>query len=313
MDGEAGMDALILTVVATSVPLLLAATGELVAERSGVLNLGVEGMMLIGAVAAIAATLATGNPYAGVLAGAAAGALAAMLFAFLTVNLATNQVATGLALTIFATGLSGLIGAPLVGRTAESLAGIAIPLLSSIPVVGAILFRQDLLFYVAVAMLIAVNWMLFRTRWGMVLRAVGDAHDNAHALGYSVALVRWLAVCFGGMMAGLGGAYLPLVITPHWSDGITAGRGWIALALVVFASWMPWRLLAGALVFGGITILQLTGQARGWALPPQFLSMMPYVATILALVLISVRVRAKGGATAAPPACLGKPFGAGIH
>ena len=305
------MSALVLTVLATSTPLLLAATGELVAERSGVLNLGVEGMMLVGAVAALTAVLATGNPYLGIVAGAVAGMAAAMLFAFFAVTLMTNQVATGLALTIFATGFSGLIGAPLVGRSAESLPAIALPLLSSIPVVGPVLFTQDLLFYIALAVLAAVHWMLFRTRWGMILRAVGDQHDSAHALGYSVLLVRWTAVSFGGAMAGLGGAYLPLVLTPHWSEGMTAGRGWIALALVVFASWMPGRLLVGALLFGGIGIIQLTGQARGLTVPSQFLSMMPYVATIAALVLISMRAR--GGAVTAVPACLGKPFHAGIR
>ena len=305
------MSALALTVLATSVPLLLAATGELVAERSGVLNLGVEGMMLIGAVASLTAVLATGNPYTGIVAGAAAGAATAMLFALLTVTLMTNQVATGLALTIFATGFSGLVGAPLVGRAAEALPQIALPWLSALPVVGPILFNQDLLFYIAFAALAAVHVTLFHTRWGMVLRAVGDQHDSAHALGYSVAAVRWLAVGFGGMMAGLAGAYLPLALTPHWSDGMTAGRGWIALALVVFASWMPGRLLVGALLFGAIGILQLTGQARGWIIPSQFLSMMPYVATILALVLISMRAR--GGAATSVPACLGKPFHAGVR
>ena len=305
------MTALALAVLATSVPLLLAATGELVAERSGVLNLGVEGMMLVGAVAALTATLATGNPYLGALAGAAAGLAASALFAALTVNLMANQVATGLALTIFATGFSGLAGAPLVGRSAESLPEIALPLLSSLPVLGGVLFRQDPLFYFAVVALAAVHWSLFRTRWGMVLRAVGDHHGSAHALGHNVAMVRWAAVCFGGTMAGLGGAYLPLALIPHWSEGMTAGRGWIALALVVFASWMPGRLLLGALLFGGIGILQLAGQARGWVVPPQFLSMMPYVATIAALVLMSARPGR--GSAASVPACLGKPFHAGAN
>ena len=300
------MTALMLTVLATSIPLLLAATGELVAERSGVLNLGVEGMMLIGAVAALSAVLATGNPYSGIIAGAAAGAVTAMLFAFFAVTLLTNQVATGLALTIFATGFSGLVGAPLIGKTGLALPIIELPVISSIPVVGDLLFKQDLLFYLAFVLLGLVAFMLFRTRWGMILRAVGDEHHSAHALGDHVALVRWLAVGFGGMMAGLAGAYLPLVLTPHWSEGMTAGRGWIALALVVFASWMPGRLLIGALIFGGITILQLTGQARGWMVPPQFLSMLPYIATIGALVLISIRSRE--GSFISVPACLGKPF-----
>ncbi len=299
------MTALLLTVLATSIPLLLAATGELVTERSGVLNLGVEGMMLMGAVSALAATLYTGNPYAGILAGAIAGLLSAFIFAFFTVSLLTNQVATGLALTIFATGFSGLVGAPLVGKTAASLPVISLPLLDQIPYVGVLLFQQDLLFYIAFGLIIAVSLFFNRTRLGMIIRAVGDNHASAHALGYSVAKIRWLAVGFGGFCAGMGGAYIPLVLTPHWSEGMTAGRGWIALALVVFASWRPERVVLGALIFGGITIMQLAGQARGWAIASQLLSMLPYLATILALVLISAR---SSKLYLIVPACLGRPF-----
>lgn len=299
------MTALLLTVLATSIPLLLAANGELIAERSGVLNLGVEGMMLMGAVSALGATLYTGNPYTGILAGAVAGILTSLIFAFFAVSLMTNQVATGLALTIFATGFSGLAGAPLVGKTAESLPKISIPGLEHLPYIGGLLFQQDLLLYLAFALIIATSIFLKRTRGGMILRAVGDNHDSAHALGYDVIRVRWIAVGFGGMCAGLGGAYIPLVLTPHWSEGMTAGRGWIALALVVFASWIPYRILVGALIFGGITIMQLAGQARGWTIPSQVLSMLPYLATILALVLMSIRA---SSSYLTVPASIGKPF-----
>ena len=302
------MEQLILTVILTSVPLIFAASGELIAERSGVLNLGVEGMMLMGAVSAFAIAMGTGSPILGMFAGAFAGALTAGIFAFFTLGLATNQVATGLALTIFGTGLSGLIGAPLVGHAIDGLPQIHIPLLADIPVLGMLLFQHDIMVYLAVVMVGLCAWVLNATRVGLIIRAVGDNHDSAHALGYSVLGVRLLAVMFGGMMAGLGGAYLPLVLTPHWAEGMTAGRGWIALALVVFASWRPWRVLGGALVFGGITIMQLAGQARGWTIPSQFLSMLPYLATIIVLVLIS---RNREFALANSPACLGRIFHAG--
>jgi simple sugar transport system permease protein len=297
--------ALILTVLATSIPLMLAATGELITERSGVLNLGVEGMMLMGAVSALGATLYTGNPYLGVFAGAAVGMMTSMVFAFFAINLMTNQVATGLALTIFATGLSGLVGAPLIGKTAANLPKINIPLAEEIPLIGEMLFQQDFLFYLSILLIIGISVFLYRTRGGMILRAVGDNHDSAYALGYGVLKVRWLATGFGGLCAGMGGAYIPLVLTPHWSEGMTAGRGWIALALVVFASWIPYRIIIGALIFGGITIMQLAGQARGWIIPSQVLSMLPYLATILALVLISMR---SSSSYLTVPTTLGKPF-----
>ena len=299
------MTALILTVLATSIPLILAATGELVAERSGVLNLGVEGMMLMGAVSALAATLYTADPYTGIIAGALAGMGMALIFAFFAITLMTNQVATGLALTIFATGFSGLVGAPLVGHTAMSLPRLHIPFLEDIPAIGVILFQQDLMFYMAFAIIAGVALFLRHTRRGMILRAVGDDHHSAHVLGYSVGKTRWLATAFGGLCAGLGGAYIPLVLTPHWSEGITAGRGWIALALVVFASWIPYRIVIGAIIFGGITIMQLAGQARGWTIPSQVLSMLPYLATIFALVLISTRA---SSSYLTVPKMIGKPF-----
>jgi ABC-type uncharacterized transport system permease subunit len=299
------MDALVLTVVLTSVPLILAATGELIAEKSGVLNLGVEGMMLMGAVAAFAVTSLSGNPYLGIISGAIAGGITAVVFAVFALGLATNQVATGLALTIFGAGLSGLIGAPYVGGTIEGLSVFAIPFLSEMPIFGSLFFKLDPLAYFSILMLATVSVFLNNTRAGLILRAVGNNHDSAHALGYSVLQVRCLAVVFGGMMAGLAGAYLPLVLTPHWSEGMTAGRGWIALALVVFASWMPSRILIGALLFGGITIMQLVGQARGWEMPSQFLSMLPYLATIAVLVLIS---RNRNIALMRAPAHLGRIF-----
>jgi ABC-type uncharacterized transport system permease subunit len=299
------LEQLILTVIMTSVPLVFAATGELVAERSGVLNLGVEGMMLMGAVAAFAAAFGTGSLLFAVIAGGVAGALTAAVFALFALGLATNQVATGLALTIFAAGLSGLVGAPLVGHAIEGLPQIEIALLSDLPVIGPLIFSLDIMAYLSVGILAAVAWFLKSSRAGLVLRAVGDNHESAYALGYPVLRVRTLAVLFGGMMAGLGGAYLPLMLTPHWAEGMTAGRGWIALALVVFASWMPSRVLIGALLFGGITILQFAGQARGWTVPPQFLSMLPYIVTILVLVLIS---RNREQKLANFPACLGRVF-----
>ena len=213
-------------------PLILAATGELVAEKSGVLNLGVEGMMLMGAVAAFGAASLSGNPYMGIMAGALGGMATAAVFGLFALGLATNQVATGLALTIFGTGLSGLIGAPLVGSAIDGLSAITIPLLSEIPLIG-VAFTLDFMAYLSIAIVAAVAYFLTKTRMGLVLRATGANHDSAHALGYNVLAVRWMAVLFGGFMAGLAGAYLPLVLTPHWAEGMTAGRGWIALALVV--------------------------------------------------------------------------------
>jgi len=294
---------LLLTILLTSVPLILAATGELVAERSGVLNLGVEGMMLMGAVAAFGAASLSGSPYMGIMAGALGGMMTAAVFGLFALGLATNQVATGLALTIFGTGLSGLIGAPLVGSAIDGLSSITIPILSELPLIG-VAFTLDFMAYLSIALVAGVAYFLKKTRWGLVLRATGANHDSAHALGYNVLAVRWMAVLFGGFMAGLAGAYLPLVLTPHWAEGMTAGRGWIALALVVFASWQPWRVVVGAILFGGITIMQLAGQARGWTIQPQFLSMLPYLATIIVLVSIS----RKGGVLHKAPAHLGRIF-----
>ena len=264
--------------------------------------------MLMGAVSAFGIAMVSGSLVLGVIAGGLAGMLTAALFGVLVLGFATNQVATGLALTIFGAGLSGLVGAPLIGHAIDGLPVLRIPVLSDLPTVGKLVFSHDLMAYGAVVMVALVAWFLKRTRGGLVLRAIGDNHDSAHALGYPVLGVRFMAVLFGGMMAGLGGAYLPLMLTPHWAEGMTAGRGWISLALVVFASWMPWRVLVGALIFGGITIMQLAGQAEGWTVPSQFLSMLPYLATIIVLVLIS---RNRDFALANSPACLGRAFHAG--
>ena len=256
-----------------------AAAGELVAEKSGVLNLGVEGMMLVGAVSAFATAVATGSPVLAIIAGAIGGAVMAFLFGVLTLSLLANQVATGLALTIFGIGLSALFGQGLVGTPLEPLSKLNIPGISEIPLVGPAIFGHDFLVYFSVVMTGAVAWFLYRSQWGLVLRAVGESHDAAHAIGYHVIGIRYLAVLFGGAMAGLGGAYLSLSYTPMWIENMTAGRGWIALALVVFATWRPWRVLLGAYLFGGVTIMQLHIQGFGIDVPSQILSMLPYVAT----------------------------------
>ena len=303
-----GMDWLVpvlLTVITASTPLLFAATGELIAEKSGVLNLGIEGMMLVGAVAGFACASTTGSGLLAILAAAAAGIVMSLIFAFLTLTLMANQVATVLALTIFGVGLSALIGADYVGYALEPLPRLAIPGVSSLPVIGPILFGQDFLVYLSFALLLAVALFLSRTRPGLVLKAVGESHEAAHALGYPVVRIRYLATLFGGAMAGLGGAYLSLVYTPLWAENMTAGRGWIALALVVFSTWRPGRLLLGAYMFGAITILQLHAQGLGFDVPSQIMSMLPYLATVLVLVLISrdaTKIRLNA------PACIGKVF-----
>jgi simple sugar transport system permease protein len=291
-------------VISASTPLLFAATGELVVERSGVLNLGVEGMMLMGAVTGFAATISTGSATLGILAAALAGAALALVFAVLTLTLMANQVATGLALTIFGIGLSALLGAGFVGQPVPALTKLAIPGLSSLPVIGPVLFGQDGLVYLSVALTATTAWFLKKTRTGMMLRAIGESAESAHSLGLPVLRVRYLATLFGGAAAGLGGAFLSLSYTPMWMEGMTSGRGWIALALVVFGSWRPWRVLAGAYLFGGVTILQLHAQGIVH-LPAQVFSMLPYLATIAVLTVISSG-HWRGRLTA--PADLGKPF-----
>jgi simple sugar transport system permease protein len=296
---------LLLTTLTASTPLLLAALGELVVERSGVLNLGVEGMMLTGAISGFAVMSLTGSPALALLAAIAAGAVLAAIFAFLVLILLSNQVATGLALTIFGTGLSALIGTGFTGRPVPPLAKLALPGLSALPVLGR-LFEQDALVYLALLATAAVAWFLKSTRGGLVLRAVGEADLSAHSIGYPVLRIRFLAILFGGAMAGLGGAYLSLAYTPMWVENMTAGRGWIALAIVVFAAWRPWRAAAGAYLFGGVTVLQLYLQGSGLLpIPPQLLSMLPYLGTILVLTLISSGPFRR---RFSPPACLGRPF-----
>ena len=298
-------EAIVLSVIAASTPLLLAAAGELVVERAGVLNLGTEGMMIMGAACAFAGAWLTGSTFIGALFGIAAGVAMSVIFAALTLGLAVNQVATGLALTILGIGASGLIGAGFVGERITPAPHLYIPGLSDLPVLGRILFNQDPFVYVSILLIVGIWWFLYRTRAGLILRAVGDNHTSAHALGYPVLKVRFFAVLFGGACAGLGGAYLPLAYTPFFIPGMTAGRGWIALALVVFASWRPIRLVAGAYLFGAVSILQLHAQGAGIGIPSQLMSSLPYLATVIVLVLIS-RTRASAGSAA--PASLGMAF-----
>jgi len=302
------MDYLVSILVATiaaGTPLVFAALGELVTEKSGVLNLGVEGMMLVGAIAAFAATTATGSAWTGVLAGMLAGAAMALVFAVVTLTLMANQVAAGLALSLFGVGLSAFVGKAYESVSLTAGPPLAIPLLSKIPLLGPVLFAQQPLVYVSWALFAVVVWFLYRSRAGLVLRSVGEAPKSAHAIGYSVISVRYLATLFGGAMAGLGGAFLSVFYTPLWVENMTAGRGWIALALVVFATWRPARVMIGAYLFGGVTVAQFFAQGEGAAIPSQFLSMLPYLATIVVLVLISrnvntIRLNA--------PVSLGKPF-----
>lgn len=298
------LEAILLTVMTASTPLVIAAIGELVVERSGVLNLGVEGMMIIGAASGIAVAIITGSSALGVLAAVAAGMALSMIFAFLTLGLAANQVASGLALTIFGLGLSGVVGAPFVGVQRAGIGKIDVPVLSDIPFIGRIFFEQDPFVYASFMLVGGVWWFLTRTRAGLVLRACGENHASAHALGYPVLKIRFMAILFGGACAGLAGAYLSLVYTPFWTSGMTAGRGWIALAIVVFASWLPWRAAVGAYLFGGLTILQLHAQGFGVPVPSQLLAALPYLLTIVVLVVI-MRVR-KGGS--AGPQSLGVAF-----
>ncbi len=298
--------AIIVATMTAATPLLFAALGEMITEKSGVLNLGVEGMMIVGAVTGFAVTVSVGNPVVGILSAVLAAAGMALLFAVLTLSLLANQVATGLALTIFGIGLSALIGRSYVGTPLPALPKLDIPGLSDLPVIGPLIFGHDALIYLSVAMVVAIAWFLNRSRPGLILRAVGESHEAAHAIGYPVIAIRYLAVLFGGAMAGLAGAYLSLAYTPLWIENMTAGRGWIALALVVFSSWKPVRVLLGAYLFGGVTILQFHAQnISGLQVPSQVLSMLPYLATILVLVVISYdasRIRLNA------PACLGKTF-----
>jgi len=295
---------ILITIVTAATPLAIAAIGELVTERSGVLNLGVEGMMIMGASVGFAAAYLSGSTLVGVAAGIGAGLAMSALFALLAIGLAINQVAAGLALTILGVGLADLIGSGFVGQQRSAALPVHIPVLSDLPYIGKLVFGEDEFVYGGLVLIAVVAHFLYRTRAGLTLRAIGDNHGSAHALGLNVRRVRLLAVLFGGGCAGLAGSYLSLVATPFWAPDMTAGRGWIALALVVFASWRPWRIILGALLFGGATQLQLQSQAFGIGLPSQLLSSLPYLATIVALVVLSIGVRR--GAVA--PAALGQPF-----
>ena len=292
-------------IIIAATPLVFAAAGELIVEKAGVLNLGVEGMMIIGAIAAFATVIETASFLGGILAAIICGAIMAMIFAFLTQTLLANQVATGLALTLFGLGLAGLFGQAYSGKSVAAFPKLAIAGVSDIPVVGPLLFSHDFMVYLSFLLVAAVAWFLTFTRQGLVVRAIGENHDAAHAIGYSVTAYRYAALAFGGACAGLGGAYLSIVQTPLWVDNMTAGRGWIALALVVFAAWRPWRTLLGAYLFGGISIMQLHSQALGVHVEPQLLAMLPYLATIIVLVIIS---RDKFRSRLNAPACLGMTF-----
>ena len=296
---------IILATLGAGTPLVFAALGELITEKSGVLNLGVEGMMLVGAVCGFAVAADTGSLWLGVVTAMTAGAFMALLFGVLTLTFQANQVAAGLALTIFGVGLSAYIGLEYTSVALTGLQAVHIPLLSSMPLIGPTIFSLDPLMYLSFVLLAAISYFLYRSKAGLLLRAIGESPRSAHSIGYPVIQIRYLAVLFGGSMAGLGGAYLALVYTPLWVEGMTAGRGWISLALVVFATWRPARVILGAYLFGGVTILQLHVQGLGIDLPAQLLSSLPYIATIVVLVLISrdintIRLNS--------PASIGKTF-----
>jgi len=296
---------LVMLSLAAGTPLVFAALGELVVEKSGVLNLGVEGMMLVGAVTSFIVAAATQSPWLGVAAGALAAAALSLVFAVIALTLRANQVATGLALSLFGVGLSAFIGRPYLSVVIDGIGPLAVPALSELPFVGKLLFGHNPLVYASLALFAVLQWFLYRTRAGLVLRAVGEAPQSAHAIGYRVIAIRYAAVLFGGACAGLGGAYLAVAYTPSWVEGMTAGRGWIALALVVFATWKPWRVIVGAYLFGSVTLAQFQAQASGVAVPSQLLAMLPYLATIIVLAIISrdaatIRLNA--------PASLGKPY-----
>ncbi|BAY80159.1 putative permease protein of sugar ABC transporter (plasmid) [Nostoc linckia NIES-25] len=291
--------------IRAATPLIFAALGELITEKSGVLNLGVEGMMLVGAAGGFIAASVTGNIYFGLLIALVSGIAIALIHALLTVTIAANQVATGLALSIFGSGLSAFIGAGYVGKTITGLQPVDIPVLKSIPLLGKVLFNQDILVYASVILAILLWWFLGSTRAGLVLRSIGESPDAADALGLPVSKVRYLAVMFGGAMAGLAGGYLSLAYTPLWAENMTGGRGWIAIALVVFATWKPERIFLGAYLFGGVGAIQLILQGLGVNISPYILSSLPYLASILVLVLISrdnTRIQLE------TPASLGQPF-----
>ena len=300
-----GLELLIAASLNAGTALAIAGIGLLINERAGILNLGAEGLMLVAAVAGFAVAVRTGNPWLAFGVGMVAGALFAACFGVLVIWLNTNQVATGLALSIFGGGFSAFVGLPLVSEKLGEQPQHHIPLLGDIPFLGPALFRQHPMVYIAMLLVAALAWFLYRTRAGLVLRAVGESPESAHALGYPVRRIRLLAVMAGGAMCGLAGAYISVIYTPLWVEGMIAGKGWIALALTTFATWRPARVLLGAYLFGGVTMLQFYLQGRGVHVPSQFLSMLPYLATVVVLVLIS---RNASWIRANMPASLGKPF-----
>ncbi len=291
--------------IKTGTPLLLVALGEMVCEKSGVLNLGQEGMMLMGAVCGFIAAFSTGSLFLGVLAAMLAGMLMSLLFGVISMHLRANQVATGLALTIFGTGLSAFVGAAYVGKTVKGFQGVHIPLLGDIPFLGQLLFSHDVMIYVSWLLVLIVGWFCVKTRGGLILRAVGENPHNANAIGLPVLTVRYLAILFGGAMAGLAGSYMSLAYTPMWMENMTGGRGWIALALVVFASWKTKNLVLGAYLFGIASIMHLVLQGLGMKISPSLLAMLPYLATLIVMIFIgSNRMKEKLSA----PMSLGQTF-----
>ncbi len=305
--GLSFISSILFATVVAGTPLIIVALGELVTEKAGVLNLGAEGIMSVGAVAAFAVAHHTGSPYLGILAGMGAGMLMALLFGLSALTLMANQVASGLALSIFGVGLSAFIGKPYESVALASVDPIRIPLLHKIPLFGPSLFEQQGLVYFSWVLIAAVAWFLYRSKAGLILRAVGESPVSAHAIGYGVVSIRYQAVLFGGAMAGIGGAFLSVFYTPMWVEGMVAGRGWIALSLVVFATWRPGRVMIGAYLFGGCMITQMFVQGSGAriSIPAQFLSSLPYMATVVVLVLIS---RNRSTIRLNSPASLGQPF-----
>ncbi len=305
------MDSLALLLAATfnaGTILAIAGLGLLINERAGIVNLGAEGMMLVAAIAGFATAVHTGSQGLAFAAGAGAGALMAAAFGLLVIWLNTNQVATGLALSLFGGGFAAFVGTGYVQEKLATQPQYAIPLLADIPFLGPAVFRQHPMVYLAVVLTAGLAWFLYRSRAGLVLRSIGESAESAHALGYPVRRIRLAAVVAGGALCGVAGAYLSVVYTPLWVEGMVAGKGWIALALTTFATWRPARLLLGAYLFGGVTMLQFHLQGQGVEIASQFLTMLPYVATIVVLVLISrnaafIRINM--------PASLGKPFSPG--
>ncbi|MFO7538357.1 MAG: ABC transporter permease [Chloroflexota bacterium] len=307
------MTSILSIAIVAGVSLVYATIGEIFTERAGILNLGVEGMMIMGAVTAFAAALHSGSAWVGVLVALLVGGGMALIHAFLTISLRADQVVSGLALTLFGTGLSSFLGqrlgpdgTPLVGLIGPRFRSVSVPVLSDIPVIGPILFNQDLLVYV-MYLFVPLSWyFLYKTRPGLHLRATGESPQTADALGVNVFKLRYYYTVFGGMMAGLGGAHLSLAYTPGWTEHLTGGRGWIAIALVIFATWDPVRAVVGALLFGGVNAIQFRLQATGTTIPSSLLNMLPYILTVVVLVAITwfESFRKRVG----PPAALGLPY-----